>query len=221
MMKKMSCVRTAVEFPLRQASPPVSAAALRRSLQMRTGALCQSALTLLLPLVSGAVAAASNEVYVCTDSSGARVYQNTGPSDLCRRLNLEPMLSVPQPGGRSYGSAAGQSAGQSARQSAGQSGASAASNPPAFPPAAGASAPPGAGAAQQRVPVLPSREAIQARESDRLRILESELRDEERRLQGLMNRQQTASDETLSQDIARSQASLEALRREIAKVRRP
>jgi hypothetical protein len=68
---------------------------------------------------------------------------------------------------------------------------------------------------------ISNREAVQARETDRLRILESELREEERRLQGLQQRQQASPEERLSQDIARSQASLDALRREIAKVRRP
>lgn len=61
-----------------------------------------------------------------------------------------------------------------------------------------------------------------ARESDRLKILEAELRDEERRLQSLQQRQLAgANDDRLTQDLLRSQASLDALRREISKVQRP
>lgn len=151
------------------------------------------------------------EVYVCTDSQGARVYQNTGPSEQCRRLNLEPVLTVPLP--------------PTAVRS-GQSGAAAPGGSPASVPAnrVSGSEPLPSG---QPLPVNPglvpsaNRDNLQAREADRLRILEAEVREEERRLQSLLSKQHSASDERVGQDIARSQASLDALRREIAKVRRP
>jgi polyhydroxyalkanoate synthesis regulator phasin len=50
--------------------------------------------------------------------------------------------------------------------------------------------------------------------------LQEELRQEERRLQEIQQRQAGAPDTRYQQDMARSQASIDALRREIAKVRR-
>lgn len=158
---------------------------------------------------SAYAAQGGNEVYVCTDSTGARVYQNTGSAgEQCRRLNLEPVLTVPQPAQRSAGQVGLGVQGGDARRGSPQ-GQTGLSTQGSSPRPADATA------------VVPSSAGAQSRETDRIRILESELREEERRLQSLIQRQQAAPEDKLVQDIARSQASLDALRREIGKVRKP
>jgi hypothetical protein len=167
-------------------------------------------------LALSAVWAAGGDVYVCTEPNGTRVYQNTGPTDQCRKLNLEPVLTVPQPqirSGRAPQSSAGQSGvaqpaglGQQGGQQGVQSGAQQAG--------IGAVAPSAVPSAQR-----PDQAAL-SRDADRLSILQEELRQEERRLQEIQQRQAGAPDTRSQQDMARSQASIDALRREIAKVRR-
>lgn len=144
---------------------------------------------------------AANDVYVCREASGTRVYQNTPGGDQCQRMNLEPVLTLPQPSGR-----------------------------PASPATRAAVPPPGPSRAPNVRPDSPRESSRQdppridpaaaARDTDRLRILEDELRQEEARLQELQSTGTGRGDAGRQQDILRSQASIEALRREIAKVRR-
>lgn len=158
-------------------------------------------------------AQSASEVYVCTDASGVRTYQNTNPSDQCKRMNLNAVLSVPQSGAARPGAASATAASpQSGANGAGQGG-----NRADRIDANGGQSSPSANMGSAANP----RDSQSAREADRIRILEIELKEEERRLQGLQQRQQSTTDERLGQDIARSQASLDALKRELAKARRP
>jgi Domain of unknown function (DUF4124) len=42
-------------------------------------------------------AAAQSDVFVCVDAEGRKTYQNTGDGKSCRRLDIQPMLTVPAP----------------------------------------------------------------------------------------------------------------------------
>jgi hypothetical protein len=53
-------------------------------------------LTACLAGSSGAVQA-QTEIFVCTDSDGRKVYQNVGNTKGCRRLDIQPLTSVPTP----------------------------------------------------------------------------------------------------------------------------
>jgi hypothetical protein len=50
-------------------------------------------------LLAGAslAAQAQSEIFVCTDADGRKVYQNTGTVKGCRRLDVQPLTSVPAP----------------------------------------------------------------------------------------------------------------------------
>lgn len=55
-------------------------------------------------------AAQAGDIFVCVDESGQKIFQNTGNVKGCKRLDVQPILTVPaprQPSGR--GSAAGRS----------------------------------------------------------------------------------------------------------------
>jgi len=43
------------------------------------------------------LAQAQSEIFVCTDADGRKVYQNTGSTNGCRRLDIQPLTSVPAP----------------------------------------------------------------------------------------------------------------------------
>ena len=45
----------------------------------------------------GSMALAQNEIFVCTDSDGRKVYQNVGNAKGCRRLDIQPLTSVSAP----------------------------------------------------------------------------------------------------------------------------
>lgn len=52
-------------------------------------------------LVLAALAApavyAQTDIYVCVDDQGRKTYQNTGNTKGCKRLNAQPLVSVPAP----------------------------------------------------------------------------------------------------------------------------
>ncbi|MCE2680992.1 MAG: hypothetical protein LW629_11245 [Burkholderiales bacterium] len=131
-------------------------------------------------------------MYVCTDAKGTRTYQNTGQTDHCRKLNLEPVLTVPAPTASTPANRVGTASaktfgGSSAQSSSGQYADSPASD----------------------------------RDVDRRKILEQELLQEEGRLLELRQRGQSSTDARLQGEIARSEASIGSLKREISKLRRP
>jgi hypothetical protein len=45
----------------------------------------------------GSAFAQTSDVFVCVDDNGTRTYQNTGGGKGCKKLNLEPITSVPAP----------------------------------------------------------------------------------------------------------------------------
>jgi len=49
-------------------------------------------------LVASPLAALANsDIFVCQDADGRKTYQNTGAGRGCRRLDIQPLLSVPAP----------------------------------------------------------------------------------------------------------------------------
>jgi len=42
-------------------------------------------------------ALANSDIFVCQDADGRKTYQNTGAGRGCRRLDIQPLLSVPAP----------------------------------------------------------------------------------------------------------------------------
>ena len=130
-------------------------------------------------------------MFVCTDAKGTRIYQNTGQTDLCRKLNLEPVLTVPAPA-------------HSTPVRSGATSAKASSSPSA----------PSAGTQYSDAP-------MSERDVDRRKILEQELLQEEGRLLELRQRGQSSTDARLQGEIARSEASIGSLKREISKLKRP
>ncbi len=151
---------------------------------------------------------AGSEIYVCIDAKGTRTYQNTAPDEGCRKLGGEPVLSVPTlptspPAGAFINTPQNQS------QTRNDSNYSKGNHGSVKSSGLGDTAP----------PQYLDQGAV-ARDNDRRRILENELRQEEARLQDLQNRYQTTPTPQLQTEIARSNSSLEALRREISKIRK-
>jgi hypothetical protein len=142
-------------------------------------------------------APAQDEVYVCVDQNGATEYRNTGVNKACRKLDM-PAASAPAP----------------------------TPNKRLAPnkPATSASAFPKADAQVQK-----------ARDSDRKLILQDELRMEEGRLASLKAEYNNGEPErrgdernyakyqervaATKDDIARTERNIEALRRELARLR--
>ena len=151
------------------------------------------ALSALLLCAHALPAIAASDMFVCTDAKGTRTYQNTGPTDHCRKLNLEPVLSVPAP---VHSSAPGRAGTSSAKTSSGSGSAPASSSP-----------------------YLDSQASD--RDVDRRKILEQELLQEEGRLLDLRQRGQVSIDARIQGEISRSEASIASLKREISKLRRP
>jgi hypothetical protein len=162
-----------------------------------------------LALLSAALIAspafAQGEIFECVDAMGRKSFTNTGENKGCKRLNVQPLTTVPAPRVQAPAASA---------------------NPvrPAVDQRAAASFP--------RVEA----DAQRARDNDRRRILEDELKAEEdklARLRGEYNNGQPErhGDETrnfaryqervarMSEDIQRSEANLAALRRELALLR--
>ncbi len=69
-----------------------------------SGGSVSTALAALLLLGASAAARANSDIFVCEDAEGRKTYQNTGAGRGCKRLDVQPALSVPaprQPQGRS------------------------------------------------------------------------------------------------------------------------
>jgi hypothetical protein len=55
-----------------------------------------------LLLLSGSIAAfprvvCAQDIYLCTDDQGRRTYQNTGNAKGCKKVDVQPILTVPAP----------------------------------------------------------------------------------------------------------------------------
>lgn len=161
-------------------------------------------LSLLSPVMP-TTAFAQTDIFLCTDDAGRKTFQNTGAGKGCKRLDVQPLVTVPAP--RSQPGAAN-------------------ANPvrPAVDQRAAASFP--------RVEA----ETQRARDGDRRRILEDELKSEEDKLARLRTefnngQPERNGDETrnyaryqervarMQDDIQRSESNLAALRRELALLR--
>jgi len=159
-------------------------------------------------LCSSAFAApafAQGEIFLCTDDAGRKTYQNIGTGKGCKRVDVQPIMTVPAPRVPTP---------------------TAAANPvrPAVDQRSAASFP--------RVEADTQR----ARDNDRRRILEDELKAEEERLARMRaefnnGQPERHGDETrnyaryqervarMQEDILRSEGNVAALRRELALLR--
>lgn len=143
--------------------------------------------------------AAAQDIYLCIDDQGRKTYQNTGNSKGCRKLDVQPILTVPGP---RLPARAVQSGG--------------ATRPANFPRVDG--------------------DTQRARDNDRQRVLEDELKSEEDRLDRLRaeynhGEPERRGDERnyaryqervqrLAQDIQRSESNIASLKREIGLLQR-
>ncbi|HVL75017.1 MAG TPA: DUF4124 domain-containing protein [Noviherbaspirillum sp.] len=163
----------------------------------------------LLLLLSGfaGVAHAQGEVYVCVDEDGRREYRNTGMTKGCKRVDLPGLSMVPAP-----------------------------ASAPA--PARAAPAAPTAAARPAAAPVdFPKVDSAtqRARDTDRRRILQDEMRAEEQKLAGLKKEFNNGEPERrgdernyakyqervalMQEDIRRTEKNIEALQRELNNLR--
>ena len=163
---------------------------------------------LLLPVLFGVIAAAparaQGDIYECVDAQGRKSYTNAGDTKGCRRLNVQPLTTVPAP------------------------------RLPAPSAAPGGIRP----AVDQRAAGFPrvDGDAQRARDNDRRRILEDELKAEQERLARLRGEfnngePERRGDETrnyaryqervarMQEDIQRSESNVAALQRELALLR--
>jgi hypothetical protein len=161
-------------------------------------AVAVCACVLLAPLSS---AQAQSEVFLCPGANGVPEYKNNGNTKGCRKLSLQEPVSIPAP-----------------RQPAARSQEAA----PAVSPAGGAF--PRIDTATQRT-----------RDSERRGVLERELGDEEGKLAALRREYNGGEPErlgnernyqkyldrvaSLKEDIARSEANIAAIRRELSALR--
>lgn len=172
-----------------------------------------SLLSLSALAVSLASPAALAQVYRCESDTGVPIYQGSPSGKNCRQLDMAPLTTIPAPK-LPAGAAA-----KPAAPSAGQQGAAR--------PAAGATGP----ADFPRVDPGTQR----ARDGERRSILETELAREEGRLDSLRREYNNGEPERLGsernyqkyldrverlkEDIARSEANIASLRRELAAIR--
>jgi len=59
--------------------------------------------SLIATLIGTAASAQSSDIFVCTGEDGQKVFQNTGNSKSCKRMDVQPILTVPasrMPAGR-------------------------------------------------------------------------------------------------------------------------
>ena len=160
----------------------------------RLGLLLAAALLAALPR-----AVAAQDIYLCVDDQGRKTYQNTGKGQGCKKVDVQPILTVPAP------------------------------RAPARPAASG----PDARAANfPRV----DGDTQRARDSDRKRVLEDELKSEEDKLARLRTEYNNGEPERrgdernyalyqervqrLQVEIQRSENNLASLKREIALLQR-
>jgi hypothetical protein len=160
---------------------------------------------LVLSALIASPAFAQGEIFECVDAQGRKSFTNTGENKGCKRLNVQPLTTVPAPR--------------------------------VPPPAANAN--PVRPAVDQRAAASFPRveaDAQRARDNDRRRILEDELKAEEDKLAKLSSefnngQPERHGDETrnfaryqervarMGEDIQRSEANIAALRRELALLR--
>ncbi len=169
---------------------------------MRLLALTSS---LLLSSFLPAPAFAQSDIFLCTDDAGRKTFQNTGAGKGCKRLDVQPLVTVPAP---------------------------------RLPPVSANSNPVRPAMDQRAAANFPRVEAEtqRARDSDRRRILEDELKGEEDKLARLRSdfnngQPERNGDETrnyaryqervarMQDDIQRSESNVAALRRELALLR--
>lgn len=145
-------------------------------------------------------ALAQSDIFVCTDEHGQKTFQNIGSAKSCKRVDVGPVLTLP-----------------AVRQ-----------------PAAPQASEPRATASPANFPRV-DRDTQRTRDSDRKRILEDELKTEEEKLARLRfefnnGEPERRGDERnfalyqeraarLRDDVARVEANVNALRREIALLR--
>lgn len=161
-------------------------------------------LVALLPfsmLLAAPAARAQSDVFVCVDEQGRKTYQNTGVNRGCKRLDSQPLVSVPAP---------------------------------RLPPAGGARASQEQRAAPANFPRVDN-DTQRARDNDRRRILDDELRAEEDKLTRLRaefnaGQPERKGDERnfaryqervarLQEEIQRSESNVASLQRELALTR--
>ncbi len=144
-------------------------------------------------------AGATQDIFLCVDDQGRKTYQNTGNSKGCKKLDVQPVLTLPAP--------------RVAAKPA-QNGADA--RPANFPRVDG--------------------DTQRARDSDRKRVLEDELKSEEDKLARLRSEYNNGEPERrgdernyalyqdrvqrLQADIQRSESNVASLKREIALLQR-
>jgi hypothetical protein len=169
---------------------------------MRFLALISSSLLSLLML---GPAFAQADIFLCTDDAGRKTFQNTGAGKGCKRLDVQPLVTVPAP---------------------------------RLPPVSANSNPVRPAVDQRAAASFPRVEAEtqRARDGDRRRILEDEMKSEEDKLARLRTefnngQPERNGDETrnyaryqervarMQEDIQRSESNLAALRRELALLR--
>lgn len=150
-----------------------------------------------------APALAQNEIFECVDAQGRKSFTNTGDNRGCKRINVQPLTTVPAP----------------------RVPANAATTERSTPPA---------GVQRAGFPRVDSNDQ-KARDNDRRRILEDELRAEEEKLARLRTEYNNGQPERqgdernfaryqervarMAEDIQRSEANIAALRRELALLR--
>jgi hypothetical protein len=158
----------------------------------------------LIGSIASSPALAQGDIFLCVDDGGRKTYQNTGTGKGCKRVDVQPITSVPAP--RVPVAASGSNG---------------------IRPAV-----------DQRTTGFPRVEADtqRARDNDRRRILEDELKIEEDRLVRLRSefnngQPERNGDETrnfaryqervarMQEDIQRSEGNVSALRRELALLR--
>lgn len=164
---------------------------------------------MLLLLGLAAAAQARSEVFVCTDESGRREYKNTGLTKGCRRVDLPGLSMVPAPKR------------------------AAAPAPAPAPAVQTASAKPASGGPADFPKV--DNATQRARDSDRRRILEDEMRSEEEKLAELRKEFNNGQPERMGNErnyakyqervalmqetISRTEKNIEALKREIGNLK--
>lgn len=160
---------------------------------------------------------ASAQVYRCESDSGVPVYQGSESGTNCRAIDLSPLTTIPAP----------QLPAAPDRSAGGQPGNSAGTAQGGSRPAASAATPP-------RFPRVDSR-TQRTRDGERRSILEAELAREEGRLDSLRREYKDGEPDRLGNernyqkyldrvarlkdDIARSEANIGSLKRELAAIR--
>ena len=169
-------------------------------------------------------APAAAQVYRC-EENGVPLFQNSPNGKNCRKLDLQPLMTIPAPQVPAAGGGRAAAAGSASGTTGGASSGSAASG------GAASGGAPAAGPGALRVDAATQR----ARDSDRRRIIEDELRREEQRL-GEARREFNNGEperradernyqkyldrvEQLKADIARGEGNVALLRRELGALR--